>query len=129
MNNDKAQNHQDDEIPLLEDVITPNEVEIRSDDTSMGKAASGVTHASVPAYDEALLTLRDEIAAQLEDDLRPMIAKATERAIKEATERIDQILHDELDTTLEHRIRWLIAHHMAHEFGPRERHLGDDESV
>jgi hypothetical protein len=126
MSIEQTDNHQDDEIPLLEDVVAPEEVVAEPEFTGIVPPAPASAESSVPAYDDALLNLRDEIMTQLEEDLRPMIAQAVDRAIAEATDRIGQILHDELDHTLEHHIRGLIARHMEKEFGPRERHLEDD---
>ena len=124
---DKSDPPEDNEIPLLEDVVAPAEVVIEAEEIGLEHEKDNRADASVPAYDEALLALRDEIAAQLEADLRPMITRAVDRAITEATGRIAQTLHDELDQALEHRIRGLIALHMENEFGPREQHLGDDK--
>jgi len=127
MSIDKLENHQDDDIPLLEDVVAPEEVARKVETFNIKLHDS--PEDSVPAYDKALLALRDEIMIQLEEDLRPIIAQAVDRAIAETTARIGQILHDELDNTLENHIRGLIAKHMENEFGPRERHLWDDEDI
>lgn len=120
---DEPDHQQDDEIPLLEDVVAADELAIAEEDGIFAAAHDSV-ESVVPAYDQELLNLRDEIMSQLEEDLQPIIAQAVERAIAQTTARIGQILHDELDHTLEHQLRGLIARHMEKRFGPREQHLG-----
>ncbi|MEJ2590339.1 MAG: hypothetical protein P8178_02875 [Candidatus Thiodiazotropha sp.] len=110
----------EDEIPILEDIVTTDELERDSEFIEFAEPAPAAS--SVPEYDEVLLAMRDDIAVQLEQDLLGVAAEAVERAIAESTERIAQVLHDELDGNLAHRIRGLIAQRMEQEFGPREQH-------
>ncbi|MCU7915350.1 MAG: hypothetical protein KZQ65_05455 [Candidatus Thiodiazotropha sp. (ex Gloverina cf. vestifex)] len=130
MNNHETEKTEDSDIPLLEDVVTPEELEIESEyitfEEEAPKDAEAEAEVQVPEYDEVLLSMRDSIAEQLVQDLRPMVAKAVESAITETVGRISQMLHDELDSSLEHRIRCLILEHMEAEFGPREQHMNDD---
>ncbi|MCU7852492.1 MAG: hypothetical protein KZQ80_09790 [Candidatus Thiodiazotropha sp. (ex Monitilora ramsayi)] len=126
MNNHETEKTEDSDIPLLEDVVTPEELEIESEYITFEEEAPKEAEAQVPEYDEVLLSMRDSIAEQLVQDLRPMVAKAVESAITETVGRISQMLHDELDSPLEHRIRCLIQEHMEAEFGPREQHMNDD---
>jgi hypothetical protein len=129
MNIDPPAPPKDDEIPLLEDVVTPEELEIKSEYVRFDDDSEEFTPAT-PEYDEVLLTMRDEIVAQLESELRPLVIRSVEKAIDEATERLTQILHDELAGPLGHRVRQLIDERMEEEFGPREKPLDrmDDES-
>ncbi|MEJ2393381.1 MAG: hypothetical protein P8045_06065 [Candidatus Thiodiazotropha sp.] len=129
MNIDPPDHPKDDEIPLLEDVVTPEELEIESEYAGFDDDSEEFTPAT-PEYDEVLLAMRDEIVAQLESELRPLVIRSVEKAIDEATERLTQILHDELAGPLGHRVRQLIDEHMEEEFGPREQPLDrmDDES-
>ncbi|MCU7798538.1 MAG: hypothetical protein KZQ75_15535 [Candidatus Thiodiazotropha sp. (ex Myrtea spinifera)] len=126
MNNHETEKTEDSDIPLLEDVVTPEELEIESEYITFEEEAPKEAKVQVPEYDEVLLSMRDSIAEQLVQDLRPMVAKAVESAITETVGRISQMLHDELDSPLEHRIRCLIQEHMEAEFGPREQHMNDD---
>ena len=111
---------EEDEIPILEDIVTTDELERDSEYIEFAEPVPAAS--SVPEYDEVLLAMRDDIAAQLEQELLGVAAEAVERAIAESTERIAQVLHDELDGNLAHRIRGLIAQRMEQEFGPREQH-------
>jgi hypothetical protein len=111
---------EEDEIPILEDIVTTDELERDSEYVEFAEPAPAAS--PIPEYDEVLLAMRDDIAAQLEQELQSVVAEAVEQAITEATERIAQVLHDELDGNLAHRIRGLIAQRMEQEFGPREQH-------
>ena len=115
----------DDEIPLLEDVVTPEELERDSEYVDFDDD-SEVYIPATPEYDEVLLSMRDDIVAQLEGELRPLLVRSVEKAIDEATERLTQVLHDELTGPLEHRICQLIEQRMEEEFGPREQPLDND---
>ncbi|MCU7933061.1 MAG: hypothetical protein KZQ90_19885 [Candidatus Thiodiazotropha sp. (ex Codakia rugifera)] len=127
MSKDEQSDDQNQTIPLLEDVVTTDEVESEyidfiDDDGEMEDSG-------VPEYDEELLAMRDDIAKQLEDNLRTLVSEAVKQAIEETTARIGQLLHDELDSTLEHRIRNLIEQRLEIEFGPRHQHASDDEKT
>ncbi|MES9941402.1 MAG: hypothetical protein ABW104_15655 [Candidatus Thiodiazotropha sp. 6PLUC2] len=108
------------DIPLLEDVITADE--IASEFHPFVDSSEPSEDSGIPEYDEVLLAMRDEIAQQLEEDLRAMIKSALNRAIDEAGEQIVRTLHDELDDTLEQKIRFLIDQRLSTEFGPRTQH-------
>jgi len=116
----------DDKIPLLEDIVTPEELERESEYIDFDDADSEDFAAATPEYDEVLQAMRDDIVTQLEADLRPLVIRSVEKAIDEATERLTQILHDELTGPLEHRVRTLIEQRMEEEFGPRELPLDED---
>lgn len=123
---DESERHEDDEIPLLEDVVSPEELEIQSEYIDFDDADSEEYTPATPEYDEVLSTMRDDIVAQLETELRPLVIRSVEKAIDEATERLTQVLHDELTSPLEHRVRSLIEERMEEEFGPRELPLDDE---
>ena len=122
---DRAEN---DDIPLLEDIVTPDELERDSEYVDFDDADSEEYTPATPEYDEVLLSMRDDIAAQLETELRPLVIRSVEKAIDEATERLTQVLHDELTSPLENRLRRLIEARMEEEFGPRELPLGNDSA-
>jgi hypothetical protein len=106
MNIDNKQDHQSDAIPLLEDVVSLEEIE--SEYIAFGDDAAFKEDSNIPEYDEELLSMRDDIAKQLEDDLQAAVTNAVDIAVEEAIARIGQILHDELDNTLLHRISHLV---------------------
>lgn len=109
-----------DQIPLLEDVVTPEELERESEYIDFDEADSEEFDPATPEYDEVLLSMRDDIVAQLQQELRPLVIRSVEKAIDEATERLTQVLHDELAGPLDHRVRSLIEQRMEEEFGPRD---------
>lgn len=115
------------DIPLLEDIVTPDELESDSDTIDLIAEAPESAESQVPEYDEVLLAMRDDIAARLLEELKPIVAQSVQRAITETIDRIEQILHDELDSTLEHRIRGLIDTRMETEFGPRNHHVRNED--
>ena len=117
---------ENDEIPLLEDIVTPDELERDSEYIDFDDADSEEYTPATPEYDEVLLTLRDDIVAQLQSELHPLVIRSVEKAIDETTERLTQVLHDELTGPLGHRIRHLIEERMEEEFGPRQLPLGND---
>ncbi len=119
----------DDHIPLLEDVVTPEELERESEYIEFDDVDSEDFAAATPEYDEVLHAMRDDIVAQLETELRPLVIRSVEKAIDEATERLAQILHDELTGALEPRMRHLIEQRMEEEFGPRELPLDEDSDA
>lgn len=124
MNTEDKTDNQDSVIPLLEDVVSMEEVE--SEYIDFGNSKAILVDSGIPEYDEELLSMRDDIARQLKDDLQATVADALEIAIDEAIARIGQILHDELDNTLSHRIGNLVEQRLEQEFGPRREHPHDE---
>jgi hypothetical protein len=124
MNTDDKSHDSDSVIPILEDVVSMDEIESEYIDFSNQEA--DLEDSGIPEYDEELLSMRDDIARQLEVDLRTIVTEAVNIAISEATARISQILHDELDNTLNHRINNLIEQRLEQEFGPRQQHSTDE---
>jgi hypothetical protein len=110
----------EDRIPLLEDVVTPEELELESEYAEFDDADSEEFELGTPEYDEVLQSMRDDIVAQLQSELHPLVIRALEQAIDEATARLTRILHHELVSPLGHRVRNLIDERMDEEFGPRE---------
>jgi hypothetical protein len=101
------------EIPLLEDIVMPDEIGSDADALEFeGIAATTSPDLSQPA-------MREAIAEQLLQDLKPIVSDAVESAISETVKRIDEMLHDELDSPLEHRIQCLIEEQLDKRFGPR----------
>jgi hypothetical protein len=111
---------EEDEIPLLEDVVTPEELERESEYIVFDDAESEEIAATPPKHEEVLLAMRDDILAQLQADLHPLIVRSVEQAIHEALERATLVLHNELTRPLEERLRTLIEERMEEEFGPRQ---------
>ena len=107
----------DPDIPLLEDVVKPDE--LASELRTFTELPEISEDSGIPEYDEVLLAMRDDIAKQLQDDLSQMLSEVLDRAIEEAGEQIIRTLHDELDTTLEQKIRYRIDQRLDMEFGPR----------
>ncbi|MGD8908640.1 MAG: hypothetical protein PVF13_02890 [Chromatiales bacterium] len=121
----------DDEIPLLEDVVTPEELEKESEPTEFGDDDSKEPAAATPQLDEVLQDMRDDILTQLQVDLHPLVVRSVDQAIDEALERATQILHKELSRPLEERLRTLIEARMEEAFGSRQpphEGKGEDES-
>ncbi len=101
------------EIPLLEDIVSPDEIGSDADAIEFERIAERSSpDLSQPA-------MREAIAEQLLQDLKPIVADAVESAINETVKRIDEMLHDELDSPLEHRIQCLIEEQLDKRFGPR----------
>ncbi|MES9974004.1 hypothetical protein [Candidatus Thiodiazotropha sp. LNASS1] len=124
MSTDDKTHDPDSDIPLLEDVVSMDEIE--SEYIEFSDEEADIEDSDIPEYDEELLSMRDDIAKQLGDDLRLIVSEAVNSAIDEATDRISQILHDELDNTITHRIRNLIEQRLEKEFGPRHQHAKDE---
>ncbi|MEW8290851.1 MAG: hypothetical protein AB2672_09965 [Candidatus Thiodiazotropha endolucinida] len=124
MSTDDKINDSDSDIPLLEDVVSMDEIE--SEYIEFSDEEADIEDSDIPEYDEELLSMRDDIAKQLGDDLQLIVSEAVNSAIDEATDRISQILHDELDNTITHRIRNLIEQRLEKEFGPRHKHAKDE---
>jgi phage gp29-like protein len=112
---------EEDEIPLLEDIVTPEELERESEYIVFGADDSEEFAAAKPEYDEVLLAMRDDILAQLQADLHPLVVRSVEQVIDESLESVTRILHKELARPLEQRLRTLIEERMEEKFGPRER--------
>jgi hypothetical protein len=122
---------EEDHIPLLEDVVTPEELERESEYIEFDEADSEEFAPATPEYDEVLLSMRDDIVAQLQSELHPLVIRSVEKAIDQATDRLTQVLHDELVGPLGHSVRRLIDERMEEEFGPRDLPLDpapDDDS-
>jgi hypothetical protein len=117
---DPPERPEDEDIPLLEDVVTPEELERDSEYIEFDDVDSEEYTPGTLEYDEVLLAMRDDIVAQLQSELHPLVIRSVEKAIDEATERLTHVLHDELVGPLGHRVRHLIEERMDEEFGPRE---------
>jgi hypothetical protein len=123
--NDNIEDNPDTDIPLLEDVVSIEEIESEYIDFENN---DGNERASkIQDYDSELRNMRDEIANQLEGELQIAVSRAIDVAIDEAIDRIGQILHDELDNSLPYRIKNLISLSLEKEFGLRSKYP-DDES-
>jgi hypothetical protein len=119
---------EEDEIPLLEDVVTPEELDKESEYIVFEDKDSEEFTAATSEYDEVLLAMRKDILAQLQADLRPLVLRSLEQAIDEALERATRILHKELTQPLEKRLLNLIEERMEEEFGPQQHpDKGKDE--
>ncbi|MES9993152.1 MAG: hypothetical protein ABW098_14445 [Candidatus Thiodiazotropha sp.] len=124
MNRDERPQNHDSAIPLLEDVVSMEEIE--SELIEFADDEAEIVDSGIPEYDEELLAMRDEIAKQLEDDLGALVTAAINRVVDDTATRISQILHDELDSTLAHRIIYLIEQRLEKEFGPRKQHSNEE---
>jgi hypothetical protein len=110
----------DDDIPMLEDIVTPEELERAPQHVELDNGVSDAFAGSAPEYDEALPAMRDDILAQLQSELHSLTIRSVEQAIDAALEHTTHILHKELTQALEARMRTLIEERMEQEFGPRE---------
>jgi hypothetical protein len=110
----------DDEIPVLEDIVAPEEFESEPEHIEFDNGVSEAFVAATPEYDQVLLAMRDDILAQLQVELHSLVVNSVEQAINEALERTTRILHKELAQPLEKRMHDLIEERMDEEFGPRE---------
>lgn len=91
----------DDDIPLLDDVVEPDALELQAgtyeeDDTEPG------------GYEEVLEVLREGVAAQLIKDLQPLVGAAIADTLDEISEQIKQSLRHELQDSIESRLHQLI---------------------
>jgi hypothetical protein len=117
MSTEPPDHSDDNQIPLLEDVVCPDELETDLQDSEFD--ADSEAHApNTTNYDTVLLSIRDEIINQLEFELRPLVIRSVEKIIDEATEQLTQVLHAELVGLLEQRVHSLIKKCMEEEFGP-----------
>lgn len=117
---------EEDNIPLLEDVVTPDELDAESELVNLDEDTESVG-SQTPEYDKILHDMRDDIVAQLQADLHPLLVQSVEQAIHEAMERAARVMHQELTRPLEQRLLDLIEERMEQEFGPREHPLHSDE--
>jgi phage gp29-like protein len=117
---------EEDNIPLLEDVVTPDELDAESELVNLDEDTESVD-SQTPEYDKILHDMRDDIVAQLQADLHPLLVQSVEQAIHEAMERAARVMHQELTRPLEQRLLDLIEERMEQEFGPREHPLHSDE--
>lgn len=112
MDSRDSEHSESQEIPLLEDIVRPDEIGTDADVIGF-EGISPTTTTDLPQA-----AMREAIAEQLLQDLKPIVADAVESAISETVKRIDEMLHDELDSPLEHRIRCLIEEQLNKRFGP-----------
>lgn len=104
-------NMQDEQnIPLLKDVVDPDEIEYT-------EYKSLVAHKDVPDSREIIEIMRKEITTQLNQELQPLITAAINTAVDQATGTIRQIMLDELQRSLQNRLRMLIEEKFDKQFG------------
>ena len=101
MDRAETESPNEEDIPLLEDVVDPDEI-FFSLDNDQEFSDLETTPASVAK------AVRDEVTAKLLNELNPIISIAIETAVQQVTEQIKLVLEDELEGTLEHRLRALI---------------------
>jgi hypothetical protein len=96
-------------IPLLEDVVDPEELDFLA-----------IPKEELPqqSSDHQIIiqTLREGIAAQLTKELQPIVATAVQNAVDQVTAQTRQLLLDELHGSLENHIRLLIQAALDQEF-------------
>ncbi len=100
-------------IPLLDDVVDPDELEFSERLQDPGGQ-------QMPDPQAILEVLREGVANQLIRDLQPIITVAVETAVTQVTEQARQLLLDELNGSLENHIRSLIAAAVEREFMTKE---------
>lgn len=121
MNDDKRQRQEEEAIPLLEDVVEPEQLEIESEFGVFEDEETTPVGNNIAGNEALRIALREEIASQLQDDLQSLVGQALDQAILEISQRLSRSLHEQLDGTLQRRIRVLIEQRLEHAFGPRER--------
>lgn len=90
------------EIPLLDDVVDPDEIQFAT--------VSVENQEPYPSEHGAIIeVLREGIAEQLIQELQPIVNSAVETVASQATRQIEQLLLDELNSSLENRMRMLIS--------------------
>lgn len=123
MSSDQPDNSANDDIPLLEDVVIPEELEMQQEIADFEEEDTERPDSITPEYDKVLQEMREDILHQLQVELHPLLVKSVELAIEEALKRAERVLHHELTRPMEHRLRALLEERMKEEFGPKEQHL------
>jgi hypothetical protein len=101
-------------IPLLDDVVKPDEIEI-------SEKAEEVSSQPIPDTQAIIEVLRMGVANQLIHELQPIVSVAVDTAVTEVTEQARQLLFDELNGSLEKHIRRLIEAAVEREFISKQR--------
>lgn len=109
MSPEDSEMQDDQEIPLLKDVVDPDEIEHAADGES--KVSNELTDKQ-----KILAAIRGEIAVQLNEELQPVILAAISSAVDQATAEIRQVMLDELQGSLQNRIRLLINEALDQQF-------------
>ena len=105
---DPEQTINDSSIPLLDEVVDPQELAPRASHQD-GARQRGMDQKTL------LEVLREGITAQLNHDLRPIIATAVAIAVDQVTEQTRKLLLEELNDALEARLRQLIEEEVTRE--------------
>lgn len=100
-------------IPLLDDVVDPDELEFSERSQDPGDQ-------QMPDPQAIVEVLREGVVDQLIRDLQPIITVAVETAITQVTQQARQLLLDELNGSLENHIRSLIVAAVEREFMTKE---------
>ena len=96
-------------IPLLKDVVDPSQIDSSDHYRS-------ISSEEFPNSAEILLDIRRKIAAQLKQDLQPLISSASHSAVEQASEAIRQIMLDEFQRSLRNQIHMLIEELLDKQF-------------
>ncbi|MEN8179325.1 MAG: hypothetical protein ABFS39_12025 [Pseudomonadota bacterium] len=98
------------DIPLLRDVVDPDEI-VFNDDSEPAISSESTDQ------QEIIDVIREGIAVQLNEELQPTIIAAINSAVDQATGELRQIMLDELQGSLQNRIRLLIDGALDKQFG------------
>lgn len=109
MNSEETEMQDEQNIPLLKDVVDPDEIEYT-------EYTSPITNKNIPDSKQIIEVIREGIAAQLNQELQPLIVAAINSAVDQATETIKQIMLDELQGSTQNRVRMLIEEALDKQF-------------
>lgn len=90
------------EIPLLDDVVDPEEIQFTASSTEYQEP-------QLSEHQAIIEVLREGIAEQLLKELQPIVKSAVETVVSQATLQVEQLLLDELNSSLENRMHTLIS--------------------
>ena len=109
MSNEETSRPDDEDIPLLRDVVEPNKIE-----PSIGSQA--VENHQTAGAEPDFIAIRQELAHKLYQELSPMISAAMTSAVDSATNEIRRVMLDEARGVLDNRIHDLIEEVLSRRF-------------
>jgi hypothetical protein len=109
MSNEETNMPDDENIPLLLDVVEPNEIE-------PSVVNQSATNHHPPDTQPNLAVIREDLANRLNEEVGPIITAAITSAVDSATDEIRRVMLDELRGLLENRIHDIIEETLRLEF-------------
>lgn len=123
MSQDDNETAHEKEIPLLEEVVSFDDLDLSDLGSEPESAqeeqpdADSAAFRTLPTHDSVIESIRKALHEQLTQELGEIIPPLVEQAIDQTTQQLNQMIQQELSGSLEERLTALIEKELDNQFG------------